>query len=68
MENKVITLAHGAGGRQTSELIGGIFKKYFANKDFTPDDAAVLQIAADKIANIVINEILFFILISNAQS
>ena len=50
MENKVITLAHGAGGRQTSELIGGIFKKYFANKDFTPDDAAVLQIAADKIA------------------
>jgi hydrogenase expression/formation protein HypE len=49
MEN-VITLAHGAGGRQTSELIGSIFKKYFANENFTPDDAAVLPIAADRIA------------------
>jgi len=47
---KVITLAHGAGGRQTSELIGNIFKKYFANKNFTPDDAAVLQVAADRLA------------------
>ena len=50
MEKKYITLAHGAGGRQTNELIGSIFKKYFANKDFTPDDAAVLNIAADRIA------------------
>ena len=49
MEN-VITLAHGAGGRQTSELIGSIFKKYFANENFTPDDAAVLPVAADRLA------------------
>lgn len=37
-----ITLAHGAGGIQTAGLISGLFKKHFANPDFTPDDAAVL--------------------------
>ncbi len=37
-----ITLAHGAGGKQTSELIGGLFKKYFDNPYLTADDAAVL--------------------------
>ena len=47
---KIITLAHGAGGRQTADLIGSIFKKYFANEDFTADDAAVLKISADRIA------------------
>lgn len=47
---KFITLAHGSGGRQTSELIGSIFKKHFANELFTPDDAAVLPSVADKIA------------------
>lgn len=47
---KFITLAHGAGGRQTADLIGSIFKKYFANEDFTADDAAVLKISADRIA------------------
>lgn len=40
---KVITLAHGSGGRQTSELIGKLFKKYLDNPDFTADDAAVLS-------------------------
>ncbi|MBE6369407.1 MAG: hydrogenase expression/formation protein HypE [Lentisphaerae bacterium] len=45
-----ITLSHGAGGRQTADLIGNIFKKYFANKDFTPDDAAVLNLDSRKIA------------------
>jgi len=45
-----ITLAHGAGGRQSAELIGSIFKKYFANELFTPDDAAVLPLASDRIA------------------
>ena len=45
-----ITLSHGAGGRQTADLIGNIFKKYFANKDFTPDDAAVLNLDSCKIA------------------
>ena len=39
---KTITLAHGAGGRQTSDLIGGIFKKYFDSPYLTADDAAVL--------------------------
>ena len=39
---KTITLAHGAGGKQTNDLIGGIFKKYFDNKYLTADDAAVL--------------------------
>ena len=29
---QTITLAHGAGGKQTNDLIGGIFKKYFDNK------------------------------------
>ncbi|MBE6404184.1 MAG: hydrogenase expression/formation protein HypE [Lentisphaerae bacterium] len=47
---KFITLAHGSGGRQTSELIGSIFKKHFANELFTPDDAAVLPLSADRIA------------------
>ena len=47
---KFITLAHGSGGRQTSELIGSIFKKHFANDLFTPDDAAVLPVKADRIA------------------
>ena len=26
MENKTVTMAHGAGGRQTSELIDEVFK------------------------------------------
>ena len=45
-----ITLSHGAGGRQTADLIGNIFKKYFANEDFTADDAAVLTLGCDHIA------------------
>ena len=47
---KFITLAHGSGGRQTSELIASIFKKHFANELFTPDDAAVLPVSAGRIA------------------
>lgn len=39
---KTITLAHGAGGKQTSDLIDGIFKKYFDSPYLTADDAAVL--------------------------
>ena len=45
-----ITLAHGAGGRQSADLIGSIFKKHFANELFTPDDAAVLPVAVNRIA------------------
>ncbi|MGI6118506.1 MAG: hydrogenase expression/formation protein HypE [Bilifractor sp.] len=42
--DEVITLAHGAGGGQTSDLIHSIFKKYLNNPYFTADDAAVLPI------------------------
>ena len=39
MDNKTVTMAHGAGGRQTSELIDEVFKAHFANPDLTADDA-----------------------------
>ena len=45
-----ITLAHGAGGKQTSALIHDIFKKYFDNPLLTADDAAVLPRPDRKIA------------------
>lgn len=45
-----ITLAHGAGGKQTSELIGSLFKKYFDNPYLTADDAAVLPAPKGRIA------------------
>lgn len=48
--NDRITLAHGAGGKQTSELIGGLFKKYFDNPYLTADDAAVLTPPAGRMA------------------
>ncbi|MDO4804940.1 MAG: hydrogenase expression/formation protein HypE [Lachnospiraceae bacterium] len=48
--DEYITLAHGSGGRKTSELIGNMFKKYFANEFLTADDAAVLPAPAGKIA------------------
>jgi len=49
MENTV-TLAHGAGGEQTSELIDRVFKAHFSNPDLTSDDAAVLSVGKEKIA------------------
>lgn len=45
-----VTLAHGAGGKQTSELIDRVFKEYFANPDLTGDDAAVLGLAGGRYA------------------
>ena len=45
-----ISLAHGAGGKQTAELINNVFKRHFANEEFTADDAAVLQIGGAKLA------------------
>lgn len=45
-----ITLAHGAGGEQTSALIDNIFKKYFSNPCLTADDAAVLVPPTGKMA------------------
>lgn len=48
--NKNITLAHGAGGKQTAELIQGLFSSHFKNDYFTSDDAAILPIGKEKIA------------------
>lgn len=50
MDNKTVTMAHGAGGRQTSELIDEVFKAHFANPDLTADDAAVLVPPVGKMA------------------
>ncbi len=48
--DKTVTLAHGAGGKQTNELIDQVFKKHFSNPDLTSDDAAVLSLDTEKIA------------------
>ena len=50
LEGKTVTLALGAGGKQTAELIGQVFKKHFANQYFTADDAAILPPPEGKIA------------------
>lgn len=42
IQDKTVTMAHGAGGHQTSELIDSVFAAHFANDDLTADDAAVL--------------------------
>lgn len=46
----IITLAHGAGGRQTQKLIDTVFKKHFSNPSLTSDDAAVLTFPGGKLA------------------
>jgi len=46
----LLTLAHGAGGKQTAELIDRVFKEHFANPNFTGDDAAVMDPPKGKIA------------------
>ncbi len=50
MSEKKISLAHGAGGRQTAELIHEVFREHFSNPEFTADDAAVLDVGGAKIA------------------
>lgn len=45
-----VTLAHGAGGRQTSELIDRVFRTHFSNPLLTADDAAVLDVDAGRLA------------------
>ena len=50
MEQKVVTLAHGAGGKQTAALIHEVFEEHFKNPEFTADDAAVLNIGSGQIA------------------
>ena len=48
--SETVTLAHGAGGQQTSELIDRVFKAHFSNPHLTADDAAVLPAPKGKIA------------------
>ena len=48
--NDTVTLAHGAGGKQTSELIRRVFAEKFQNPDLTADDAAVLLSPVGKMA------------------
>ena len=50
MDNQTVTMAHGAGGKQTSELIDKVFAAHFANPELTSDDAAVLKMKEGKIA------------------
>lgn len=50
MDDKTVTLAHGAGGKQTTELIDRLFRPHFSNPDLTADDAAVLPAEAGEIA------------------
>ena len=47
---ETVTMAHGAGGKQTAELIDRVFKEYFAGPDLTGDDAAVLTPPRGKMA------------------
>lgn len=48
--SKTVTLAHGAGGKQTSELIHEVFEAHFRNPLFTADDAAILEVEPGKLA------------------
>ena len=48
--NETVTLGHGAGGRQTAELIDKVFKEHFSNPDLTSDDAAVLSVEKGRMA------------------
>ena len=50
MTEQTVTLAHGAGGRQTNELIEQVFHAHFANPQFTGDDAAVLALPPGRLA------------------
>lgn len=50
MNQETVTLAHGAGGIQTAELIDRVFKSHFNNPEFTGDDAAVLSVNGGKTA------------------
>ena len=49
MANETVTLAHGAGGTQTAQLIDRVFKAHFENPSLTADDAAVLEAPKGKL-------------------
>ena len=48
--NDTVTLAHGAGGKQTNELIHRVFEANFSNPNLTADDAAVLPAPQGRMA------------------
>ena len=48
--NNTVTLAHGAGGKQTNELIHRVFEANFSNPNLTADDAAVLPAPQGRMA------------------
>lgn len=51
MNNKIITLNHGAGGRITHELISQLFVKYFNNAHLSElTDSAILDFPSGKLA------------------
>ena len=51
MENKLVLLAHGDGGRLTHELVTGLFLKYFGNDILARlTDAAALHLNGGRIA------------------
>lgn len=50
MKQDTVTLAHGAGGKQTAELIDRVFKSHFSNPNLTADDAAVLSAPRGRMA------------------
>ena len=50
IRSDTVTMAHGSGGKQTSELIDRVFKKHFQNPLFTSDDAAVISVDRGRIA------------------
>lgn len=50
MDQRFITLAHGAGGRQSARLIHDLFRGNFDNPHFTSDDAAVMEVTSGRIA------------------
>lgn len=47
---ELITLAHGAGGTKTKELIDSVFAAAFQNPLLTADDAALLRFGGKKLA------------------
>ena len=51
MTNELILLAHGAGGRKSADLIGGLFLKHFGNPVLNVlGDSAVIRNGAHKLA------------------
>ncbi|MBQ3392818.1 MAG: hydrogenase expression/formation protein HypE [Lachnospiraceae bacterium] len=50
MKEEYVTLAHGAGGKKTAQLIETVFRAAFENPYFTADDAAVLRVPQGELA------------------